>query len=932
MSHRDETLSRLRPFGIVFEKSLSDLIRGIRAAKDPQAREAYLRQAITDCHTEVRSADMDTKTMAVLKLTYLEMYGYDMSWSSFYVLEVMSSAKFQQKRVGYLAAMQSFRTDTDVLMLTTNLFKKDLGSAKPLDVSVALSGIASMVTPSLAQDLSDDIIKMLTHSRPYIRKKAILAMYKVFLQYPEAFKIAFPRLKDRLNDPDPSVVSATVNVICELAKQSPAKNLVSLAPQLYEILTTSKNNWMLIKILKLFSSLAPREPRLKPKLLPPILQLMESTSAMSLLYECINCIVSGGMLDETDYELASKCVSKLMVFLEETDQNLKYVGLLALTKVLTMHPQFLGGQQALILKCLDDRDLTIREQCLSLLSLAADEDNLYDIVTRLLEQLRNGSNKREQSAAIEALEDLVHKTGSHKRGGLSNLDSYTPYRVQVIRKIIELCSSKTYELLPDFYWYIGLLVELVELAPDQDVFDGDARTSIGALIGEEFRNIALRVKSIRESVIYAAVNLLTSQFSKITFNMPSILFGVVWAVGEFASEVRDPLDTIDILLKIEAELSSSGNNVTSQMTLLSCIFIQAIMKLYTQFVSNKRQAWTTDRSLAVLDVTKKVVKYLEKNATNFDFEVQERAVGFFELLKVAEQAIEDHNQSDNNEPPLLLTVAFPSLFNGSDIQPVAKGAQNRVSPPKSLDLNEEICPGSLLDSNTDDDYDDFSYDIFKDVKNLGPNYIPVSEEVVFAKEGKQSDEESDKQRQEREKRIQNDPFYLGSNINSISSTRSGSPSLSSGYPGTPSNIGGPSSNTSFPGARRAKVEILKDIDIEGDVQRINEPINEPKKSGKKKGLLHVDSKLRNLNLSDEEDQSVLHAKNEVEKIRESFSSKASSEIPVVHKKIKKSSNTGELKKKKKKDSTDASKTANKDSTNIKKKKKKKPAVIEDVGA
>lgn len=36
----------------------------------------------------------------------------------------MSSQKYLQKRVGYLAAVQSFRPDTDVLMLATNLLKK----------------------------------------------------------------------------------------------------------------------------------------------------------------------------------------------------------------------------------------------------------------------------------------------------------------------------------------------------------------------------------------------------------------------------------------------------------------------------------------------------------------------------------------------------------------------------------------------------------------------------------------------------------------------------------------------------------------------------------------------------------------------------------------------------------------------------------------
>lgn len=52
------------------------------------------------------------------------MVGYDMSWASFHVLEVMSSAKYHQKRVGYLGAVQSFRPDTEVLMLATNLLKK----------------------------------------------------------------------------------------------------------------------------------------------------------------------------------------------------------------------------------------------------------------------------------------------------------------------------------------------------------------------------------------------------------------------------------------------------------------------------------------------------------------------------------------------------------------------------------------------------------------------------------------------------------------------------------------------------------------------------------------------------------------------------------------------------------------------------------------
>ena len=37
------------------------------------------------------------------------------------------------------------------------------------------------------------------------RKKGVLLLYKVFLKYPEALRPAFPKLKEKLEDPDPGV-------------------------------------------------------------------------------------------------------------------------------------------------------------------------------------------------------------------------------------------------------------------------------------------------------------------------------------------------------------------------------------------------------------------------------------------------------------------------------------------------------------------------------------------------------------------------------------------------------------------------------------------------------------------------------------------------------------------------------------------------------
>lgn len=75
-------------------------------------------------------------------------------------------------------------------------------------------------------------------------------MYKIFLRFPEALRPAFPRLKEKLEDADSGVQSACVNVVCELARKNP-RNYLSLAPVFFKLMTTSTNNWMLIKIIKL---------------------------------------------------------------------------------------------------------------------------------------------------------------------------------------------------------------------------------------------------------------------------------------------------------------------------------------------------------------------------------------------------------------------------------------------------------------------------------------------------------------------------------------------------------------------------------------------------------------------------------------------------------------------------------------------------------
>ena len=215
----------------------------------------------------------------------------------------------------------------------------------------------------------------------------MLILYKVFLKYPDALRPAFPRLRERLEDTDPGVQSAAVNVICELARKNP-KNYLSLAPTFFKLMTTSTNNWMLIKIIKLFGALTPLEPRLGKKLIEPLTNLIHSTSAMSLLYECINTVIavlisiSSGMPNHT--AAVQLCVQKLRILIEDSDQNLKYLGLLAMSKILSTHPKSVQGHKDLVMQCLDDSDESIRLRALDLLCGMVSKKNLLEIVKKLM--------------------------------------------------------------------------------------------------------------------------------------------------------------------------------------------------------------------------------------------------------------------------------------------------------------------------------------------------------------------------------------------------------------------------------------------------------------------------------------------------------------------------------------------------------------------
>jgi len=621
----------------IFRKTLPDLVRGFRNAKN---NEEYVNRCLQEIRQELKQSNR-SKTIAVQKLAYLHMIGYEISWAAFNVLEVISQPQFFAKRIGYLAASFAFTFQPDVIMLTTNLFKKDLTSANPYETAVSVNCLSNVCTPDLAREIAPDILGLLGHSRPYIRKKVILVLYKIFLKYPQALRPAFPRLKEKLEDSDPGVVCAAVSVICELARKNP-KNYLSLAPVLFKLLTISDNNWILVKIVKLFGCLAGLEPRLAKKLSEPLSNLMQRTTSVALLYECIQACISGLSAYPNVIKI---CINKSELLVQDTNQNLKYLGLLSFSKLMIITPAAVREHRDIVIKCLDDDDISIRLRALDLIQVMVSKRNLADIVKKLADKLHTCTE-----------------------------DSY---RDVLIEKIVLISTQNNYALITDFEWYISVLQQLARVP----------YTKLGKLISDQFMDVCIRVKVIRPYGVVSMISLLSDERfveSAPQTGVTEVLYAASWIIGEFVEYASDHCKVLEILLQ-PRNIALPGHIQSVQIQNITKIFIYLAHQAYLQ-PQNSEQTQPFQQALSLIKSN------LNRFTRSADLETQERACFLSSLIQTLE--------SDWNSTGAELILELAKVFS-EPLNPVAERAQRKVPIPPGL---QEPLYESSSESESEDEF------------------------------------------------------------------------------------------------------------------------------------------------------------------------------------------------------------------------------------
>jgi len=217
----------------------------------------------------------------------------------------------------------------------------------------------------------------------------------------------------------------------------------------------------------------------------------------------------------------------------------KYIALLAMTKIVPSHPELLAEYQDTILASLNDPDISIRMRALDLVTAMV--GTVHVISNDRLHTCYQVNRSNLQSIVQQLLSHLLPDSSSlsSARQSLAQNSSYSltspyqspSYRLILSQRILSVCSRSRYENVTNFEWYLSVLVDLAHVA----------NVDIGADIRDQLVDVVGRVRAARRYAVKLMHSVLTD--SSILQNVeeegscPEILWAAAWICGEYCWSV-----------------------------------------------------------------------------------------------------------------------------------------------------------------------------------------------------------------------------------------------------------------------------------------------------------------------------------------------------------------------------------------------------------
>ncbi|KAL2371875.1 AP-1 complex subunit gamma-1 [Blastomyces gilchristii SLH14081] len=397
--------------------SLKQFIRNVRASKTIADERSVIQKESAAIRASFReeSADSNIRRNNVAKLLYLFTLGERTHFGQIECLKLLASPRFADKRLGYLGTMLLLDENQEVLTLVTNSLKNDLNNSNQYVVGLALCTLGNIASVEMSRDLFPEVESLISTANPYIRRKAALCAMRICRKVPDLQEHFIDKSKALLSDRNHGVLLCGLTLATEFCEEDDAEGgheviekyrpLVPALVRVLKGLTTSgyapehdvsgiTDPFLQVKILRFLRVLGRGDAATSELINDILAQVATNTESSknvgnSILYEAVLTILD----IEADSGLRVLGVNILGKFLANKDNNIRYVALNTLIKVVAVEPNAVQRHRNTILECLRDADISIRRRALDLSFTLINEGNVRVLVRELLAFLEVADNE-----------------------------------------------------------------------------------------------------------------------------------------------------------------------------------------------------------------------------------------------------------------------------------------------------------------------------------------------------------------------------------------------------------------------------------------------------------------------------------------------------------------------------------------------------------
>ncbi|CAB1109096.1 unnamed protein product [Ectocarpus sp. CCAP 1310/34] len=384
---------------------LRELIRAVRACKTAAEERGVVAQECARIRTAFKEEDTEFRNRNVAKLLFIHMLGYPSHFGQMECIKLITSPNYMDKRIGYLGLTLLLTDQEEVLMLVTNSLKVDMHSSNMFVAGLSLTTIGNLATPDIARDLMMEVEKHLRGGRPYLVKKAALCCIRILRHLPEHVEDFMERIMEVLKDRHHGVLVAGVQLVTAVVESDPkeyAPAFASVAPSLVKMLRNLlsvgyapehdvagvSDPFLQVHILRLLRLLGQHAEGVTDTMSDALAQVASNTETAknagnAILYECVQTI----MTLDTENGLKVLAVNILGRFLLNRDNNIRYVALKTLGKVVQLDPASVQRHRSTIVDCLKDPDISIRQRALELIHQLVNESTVVSLTREMLNYL-----------------------------------------------------------------------------------------------------------------------------------------------------------------------------------------------------------------------------------------------------------------------------------------------------------------------------------------------------------------------------------------------------------------------------------------------------------------------------------------------------------------------------------------------------------------